>query len=135
LPDFSQQYCRVTPYDSKIVTVLDSLLNCLVTVKSGQVRVVQAPATLVLEGPVAEVRLVTSKVTGKLGGGIQLHAGGHRWLVDFNRGYRSGMARAPGGKVKLFFGIGSIKGIKAGRRLREEFVSAMVSQGAHIDQG
>jgi hypothetical protein len=134
LPEFSQQHCRFTPYDTKLVTVLDSFYNCLVTVKDGQIRVVQAPRTLIFEGPVPGVRLVVSKVTGKLGGGVHLYADGHRWLLDFSRCYRSAMAKTLGGKVKLFIGLGGIKGIKAGKRLQEEFISAMGSQGAQVER-
>ena len=134
MPEFSQQHGRLTPYDSKIVTVGRRFNNCLVTVKGGQIEIVQAPRTVVFAGPVTFETTSLMAATGRLGGGVHLYADGHRWLVDFNQCHRAVMARTWGGKFKLFFGLGSVKGVKVGKQLQEEFVAAMGSQGASVER-
>jgi len=132
--NFSQQYCHVVPTaPGGMVIAGRHRRSCLVTVSDGTLAVIEAPSTLVLETPAAQVVISTPKLQRAVGAGTIFTIGEKWWSVDFGRTGRIERIKSSGffGRLAItFLMAGARKDVHRARELNQAFAAALRSQGA-----
>lgn len=136
--DFRQNYVMASQYDTRreMLSAAASnrgasgkIVGALVTVKDNQLTIRRSDGKGT-EAPVTAVKIHAPRRVSPAGIGIDVD--GHFWMVEFHLVHKSTQANAGGIGAKLAAGsaFGNIKAMKVGRRLRDEFVESLRSQGA-----
>ena len=126
---FSQQYCRVNrQFAGGRLQAGQVPPVFLVVVRDGRLTVVQAPATPVMQVPVAGIRIATPGLQRKFGTLTTLRIGEQVWGVDFGGVYQ---AERHANALRQLFSFGSLrKSMGRARELNSRFVAALLESGA-----
>ncbi|HWG72858.1 MAG TPA: hypothetical protein VG184_02255 [Acidimicrobiales bacterium] len=135
MPAFAQNYCSVALANRKLVTQANQVRGCAVTIRDGTLTVLQppSPGTVLFQARTDQVTAVLPK-RAKILPNVYVRIADDRWLIDFSHVASNEMSRSGGkGMLKVFAGAAGTKSISVAKRIREDFVQVLVSQGGHIE--